>query len=75
MGYISKEEYKKQIDEIIELLEGRTEKILKQLDEQMKDASQKQEYEKAAYLRDKKIAIERISERQKFQIYLKMILM
>lgn len=65
MGYISKEEYRKQINEIIELLEGRTEKVLRQLEEQMKEASQKQEYEKAAYLRDKKIAIERISERQK----------
>lgn len=65
MGYVSKEEYRKQIDEIIELLEGRTEKILRDIEKQMKEASLNQEYEKAAYLRDKKIAIERISERQK----------
>ena len=64
-GYISKEEYHKQIDEIIMLLEGKTSKIIKQLDEEMKEASSKQDYEKAAYLRDKKIAIERVSERQK----------
>ena len=47
------------------LLEGKTNKIIKQLEEEMKLASQNLDYEKAAYLRDKKIAIERVSERQK----------
>lgn len=65
MGYITKEEYMKQINEIIDVLEGKTEKLIKQLDEEMSNASQNMQYEKAAYLRDKKIAIERISERQK----------
>lgn len=65
MGYVSKEEYRKQIDEIIMLLEGKTEKITKQLETEMLEASNKMEFEKAAYLRDKIIAIERISERQK----------
>ena len=65
MGYISREEYMKQIDEIIDLLEGKTSKILKDLDLQMKEASEKQEYEKAAYIRDRKIAIERASSMQK----------
>lgn len=65
MGYITKEEYMKQINEIIDVLEGKTEKLIKQLDEEMINASQNMQYEKAAYLRDKKIAIERISERQK----------
>lgn len=65
MGYVSKEEYRKQINEIIAILDGKTEKIDKQLEAEMLEASQKQEYEKAAYLRDKRIAIERISERQK----------
>ena len=65
MGYISKEEYHKQIEEIINLLEGKTEKILKQLKEQMQEASSKMEFEKAAYIRDKILAIEKISEKQK----------
>lgn len=65
MGYISKEQYRKQIDEIIDLLEGKTDKILKQLTNEMQEASQNMQYEKAAYLRDKKIAIERINEKQK----------
>jgi len=65
MGYISKEEYRKQIDEIASLLEGKTDKICKQIDIEMKEAAKNMQYEKAAYLRDKKIAIERISEKQK----------
>ncbi len=65
MGYISKEEYHKQIEEIIDLLEGKTQKIIKELEKQIQKASQNLEFEQAAYLRDKKIAIERISEKQK----------
>jgi len=64
-GRVSKEEYHKQIDEIIALLEGKTDKIIKKIDIEIKEFSQKLEFEKAAILRDKKIAIERISEKQK----------
>lgn len=65
IGKISKEEYRNQINEIIELLEGKIEKIVQDLENQMNEAAEKLEFEKAAYLRDKKIAIERISEKQK----------
>ena len=64
-GNISREEYMEQINEIIDLLEGKTSKILKDLDNQMKQAVDKLEYEKAAYIRDRKIAIERASQKQK----------
>ncbi len=65
MGYVTKEEYRKQIDEVIDLLEGKTDKILKELEEQMQELSQKLEFEKAAELRDRKQAIERVSTKQK----------
>ena len=65
MGYISREDYMKQINEIVDVLEGKTEKLTKQITEEMEQASKNMQYEKAAYLRDKKIAIERISEKQK----------
>ena len=65
MGYVSREEYMKQIDEIIDVLEGKTDKLVKQLNQEMLEASKGLHYEKAAYLRDKLIAVERISERQK----------
>lgn len=65
VGYISKEEYRKQIDEIVDLLDGKTNKVLKELEMQIKESASKLEFEKAAYLRDKMIAIERISEKQR----------
>ena len=65
MGYVSKEEYRKQIDEIIDLLDGKTNKVIKELEIQMKEASQKLEFEKAGELRDRIQAIERASEKQK----------
>ena len=65
MGYISVEDYKKQIDDIIMLLEGKTEKIIKNLKEDIIQLSEKQEFEKAAEVRDRMIAIERISTKQK----------
>ena len=61
---VSKEEYMKQINEIMLLLEGKTDKIIKGLEIDMQEASKKQEYEKAAYIRDKKLAIEQISQKQ-----------
>ena len=65
VGYVSKEEYRKQIDQIIMLLEGKTKEIIKQIEDEILELASKQEYEKAAILRDKKVAIERISEKQK----------
>ena len=65
MGYVTKEEYRKQIDEIIDLLDGKTNKVIKELEEKMQEAANKFEYEKAAELRDRIQAIERASEKQK----------
>ena len=65
MGYVTSEEYKKQINEIIDLLEGKTGKLLKELEEQMTKEAKNLQYEKAAELRDRIQAIERISEKQK----------
>ncbi|MEE0865671.1 MAG: excinuclease ABC subunit UvrC [Clostridia bacterium] len=65
MRYVTPEEYKKQIDEIIDLLEGKTDKIIKELEEQMQEASQKLNFEKAAELRDRIQSIERVSAKQK----------
>ncbi|CDE25449.1 uvrABC system protein C [Clostridium sp. CAG:440] len=65
IGLISKEEYKKQIDEIIDLLDGKIDKIIKDLNKQMEEASKNMEYEKAAQIRDRIQAIIRVSEKQK----------
>ena len=47
------------------MLDGKTDKLIKELNMEMEEASKNMQYEKAAYLRDKKLAIERISEKQK----------
>ena len=65
MGYVSKEDYRKIIDEIIDLLDGKIEKISKELDKQMLEAAANMEYEKAASIRDRKLAILRVNEKQK----------
>lgn len=65
MGYISKEDYMKQINEIIDLLDGKTEKILKELEKQIEEASKKLDFENAAYIRDKMLAIQRVTQKQK----------
>ena len=65
MGYISKEEYRKQINQIISILEGKVDAVEKELRTEMIEASEKMEFEKAALLRDELLAIERISQKQK----------
>ena len=65
VGLISKEDYRKQIDEIIDLLEGKTDKIIKELNKQMQEASKSFEFEKAAEIRDRAIAIQTASQKQK----------
>ena len=65
MKYISKEDYRKQIDEIMDILEGKVEKVIKDLEIQIKEASEKLEFEKAAEIRDRMLAIERVNEKQR----------
>ncbi len=65
MQYVSTEDYKKQIEQIVMLLEGKTGVILKEIEKEMIEASKSLNYEKAAELRDRKLAIERVNEKQK----------
>ena len=65
MGYVSKEDYRKQINEIIDILEGKVDKVLKDLQKQMLEESNNMNFEKAAYIRDRMLAIERVNEKQK----------
>lgn len=65
MGYISKEDYRKQIDEIIDILDGKVDKVLKELEKQMIEESSKMNFEQAAYIRDRMLAIQRVNEKQK----------
>ena len=65
MGYITKEEYKRQIEQIVAIFEGKTDNLIKELKEEMDIASKQQKYEQAKELRDKIYAIEAVSQKQK----------
>ena len=65
MGYISVEDYRNRINQIISILDGKIDSVIKELKVQMEDASKKFEYEKAAMYRDEMLAAERISQKQK----------
>lgn len=64
-AYISKEDYRKSIDDAIEFLSGNYETITRQLKEKMTDASNKLEFEKAAEYRDLLESVMSISQSQK----------
>jgi excinuclease ABC subunit C len=65
IGASSKEEYRAMMDQLCRFLEGRTEEIMADLRTQMQAAAGGLEFERAAALRDKIQAIERVIERQK----------
>ena len=64
-GEISKEEYREIIGQVINFLEGKHEKVVRDLGRKMKEAADNMEFEKAAQLRDRLQSIESISEGQK----------
>ena len=68
-GYISKEEYAKQIEETIKFLNGNYKQVAKMLQEKMQKASDELEFEQAMEYRDLLKSIERIMDRQKINTY------
>ena len=64
-GYISKEEYRKKVDKLLDFLNGNHREILKELEEKMLAASQEMNFEDAAQYRDLIQSVKRIGERQK----------
>jgi excinuclease ABC subunit C len=66
---ISKADYRADIAQVELFLEGRQETLVKALGTEMRVASDRQEYERAASLRDKVRAIERTMESQKMAAF------
>jgi excinuclease ABC subunit C len=61
---ISPDEYRRTAQRLCEFLEGRTGEVLRQLEQAMWEAAEREEFEKAAKLRDQIRAIQAITERQ-----------
>lgn len=64
-GLISQEEYRKMVDEVLAFLEGRTDQLIKVFQEEMVEASDALDYERAARLKAKWQALTRLREEQR----------
>ena len=64
-NYISSEEYKKQVEEALEFLNGNYGKILKNLQIKMEEAAENLEFEEAAAYRDLLNSVKQVSQKQK----------
>ena len=63
-GQVSRETYQGYVKEVISFLEGHTENVLRELNEQMAQAAEALEFERAARIRDQIRSIEGLNERQ-----------
>lgn len=65
VGYQSLEDYDRTIDEVVLFLEGKQESLLRRLQIEMADAAEHLNFEGAARLRDRIVAVRRVTEGQK----------
>jgi excinuclease ABC subunit C len=64
VGYVSKEDYRRVIDGVIEFLSGETQPILRELDEKMRQAAEEERFEEAARYRNRLFSVRHLAERQ-----------
>ncbi len=67
-GYASREEYAKVVDQVIMFMEGDTDAVTSDLEENMTLAAERLEFERAAVLRDRIKAVERVAEEQRIKV-------
>lgn len=65
---ISKSDYNKIVREVFEFLNGKHEPIIKKLEEEMLEASEKLDFESAAAIRDKIFSVRKLEENQKLDM-------
>jgi len=65
VGLISPEDYQQSIDFVLKLLDGKNEEILAEFRQKMNEASDHQQFERAAYFRDRILQVEQLNEEQK----------
>ncbi len=64
-GYISREEYRESVNQVLEFLNGRYEPVLKMLEEKMLAFSEQMEFEKAIEYRELLSSVKKIAQKQK----------
>ena len=65
IGAISQQDYDRVLRQVVLFLEGKDDRIKQQLRKDMREAAERQEFERAAVLRDQLMAVESVTERQK----------
>lgn len=63
VGLVSPEEYRDNVNNALLLLEGKTKELASVLNEKMKQAAERQDFEQAAHWRDTLVTVERLRER------------
>ncbi|TML80463.1 MAG: excinuclease ABC subunit UvrC [Actinobacteria bacterium] len=64
VGYVSKEDYRTIIDQVIEFLSGDTEPIQRELERKMQEAAADERFEEAARYRNRLRSVQHLAERQ-----------
>jgi excinuclease ABC subunit C len=64
VDYVSKEDYRQVIDAVVEFLSGETRPIQRELERQMREAADSQQFEEAARYRNRLFAVRHLAERQ-----------
>jgi len=64
-GLVSEKDYKDMVQEVVKVIRGKTDDLIKELDEKMEDAASQTQFEKAAEIRDKIKQLKIISSKQK----------
>jgi excinuclease ABC subunit C len=65
IGAISRQEYTRMIKQIVQFLQGKQERVIRQIEQRMKRASDALDFEEAAHLRDQVQSIQRVIKGQK----------
>jgi excinuclease ABC subunit C len=64
VNYVSKEAYREIIDGVVDFLSGETEPIQRELEERMRTAAERQDFEEAARMRNRLFSVRHLAERQ-----------
>ena len=67
-GFASREDYAKVIDQVIMFMEGDTDSVTRDLEENMALAAERLEFERAAVLRDRIKAVEKVAEERRIKV-------
>ena len=67
-GYASREDYATVIQQVIKFMEGDSEAVIRELNQNMEQAAEELEFERAAVLRDRIRSVQRVAEEQRINV-------